>query len=77
MRISILDRLRFGRFLALTFAVVVSALTAVAQIADPVHWSMEIHPDDATSGSVVWTAKIEAGYHIYGTKAVPGGPQAT
>ena len=77
MRISILDRLRFGRFLALTFAVVVSALTAVAQIADPVHWSMEIHPDDATSGSVVWTAKIEAGYHIYGTKSVPGGPQAT
>ena len=61
----------------LLVALATLSLTAVAQVVDPVHWSMEIHPDDNTSGSVVWTATIDPGYHIYGTKAIPGGPKAT
>lgn len=77
MKITTLGHRCFGRLTTFLVAFIAIAFSAVSQIVDPVQWSMTIHPDDNTSGSIVWTANIQQGYHIYGTKAIPGGPNAT
>lgn len=65
------------RLCLFTVLCAVGIVNMSAQIVDPVKWSVEVRPDNATSGSVVWTADIDPGYHIYGMKAVPDGPVAT
>lgn len=48
------------------------------KIVDPVKWSVEVQPKDATSGKIVWTAEIQPGYHIYGMqKVADDGPVPT
>ncbi|MDE6782841.1 MAG: hypothetical protein K2J17_03865, partial [Paramuribaculum sp.] len=44
---------------------------------DPVEWSWKLSMDNATEGKVVFTAKIDKGWHIYSTYVPDGGPQAT
>ncbi len=58
-------------------AFIALAISAAAQIVNPVKWSCEVKPDDASSGSIVWTAAIEPGYHIYGMDKLPDGPVPT
>jgi thiol:disulfide interchange protein DsbD len=58
-------------------AFITLAISAAAQIVNPVKWSVEVKSDDATSGSIVWTAAIESGYHIYGMDKLPDGPVPT
>lgn len=50
---------------------------AMAQVVDPVKWTIAVNADDEQSGTVTWTANIESGYHIYGLKQVKDGPVAT
>lgn len=54
-----------------------TAIRSFAAPVDPVKWTVEVNAADATSGTIVWTASIEPGYHIYGMKAVPDGPVPT
>ena len=54
-----------------------AVVMSVAQIADPVKWTAEIVPDNATTGHVVWKVTVQPGYHIYGPEAVPDGPIPT
>lgn len=69
------EKIRRGLLLVLmAFAAVVMS---VAQIADPVKWTAEIVPDNATTGHVVWKVTVQPGYHIYGPEAVPDGPIPT
>jgi thiol:disulfide interchange protein DsbD len=52
-------------------------ICAIAQIVNPVKWTIEVKPDDASTGTIVWTANIESGYHIYGMDKLPDGPIPT
>lgn len=65
------------RLLVVFAAVIAYVMAVTAQIVDPVKWTVEVKADDATSGSIVWTADIEQGYHIYGMRQVKDGPVAT
>jgi thiol:disulfide interchange protein DsbD len=58
-------------------AFIAFAICAVAEIANPVKWSVDVKADDAQSGTIVWTAVIESGYHIYGLDKLPDGPVNT
>ncbi len=52
---------------------------ALGQIVNPVTWSWDVNIDSISgSGSIVFTAKINDGYHIYGMKLpVADGPRPT
>lgn len=58
-------------------AFIAFAITAVAEIVNPVKWTVDVKADDAQSGTIVWTAAIEQGYHIYGLDKLPDGPVNT
>jgi thiol:disulfide interchange protein DsbD len=58
-------------------AFITLAISAAAQIVNPVKWACEVKADDASSGTIVWTATIESGYHIYGMDKLPDGPVPT
>jgi thiol:disulfide interchange protein DsbD len=59
------------------FALIALTLSAVAQVVNPVKWSVDVKADDANSGTIIWTAAIESGYHIYGLDKLPDGPVNT
>ena len=61
----------------LLLLMLISAIGMSAQIVEPVKWSIEAIPTDASTGRIVWTAHIDAGYHIYGFEQVKDGPIAT
>lgn len=65
---------RISMFVAL---IVAMAISAYAQIADPVKWTVNVTPTDDHTGTITWTAEIEAGYHIYGMNKVQDGPVPT
>ena len=63
--------------LAFALLALVTCVIAPAQVVDPVEWSVEAVPADAVSGKIVWTVKVDPGYHIYGMEQVTDGPVAT
>ena len=65
------------RLSAVFMAVVATVTAMMAQVVDPVHWSVQAEPADATTGHVVWTVNIDAGYHIYSMEQIADGPVAT
>lgn len=65
------------RLCVLMVALFASAVSVLSQVVDPVQWKLEVHPDNATSGTLVWTAEIESGFHIYGMTQIQDGPVAT
>lgn len=68
-----------NRLLRIIASIVVAATASVAygQIVNPVDWSWKLSMDNATEGKVVFTAKIDNGWHIYSTNVPEGGPHAT
>lgn len=56
---------------------VIGASCAFAQIFDPVKWKSAIKMTDATNGVVIFTATVDAGWHVYGTQLPAGGPEPT
>lgn len=48
-----------------------------AQIMEPVKWSSKINKIDDTHQEIVFTARIDAGWHLYGMNIGEGGPQPT
>lgn len=57
--------------------VLLFALLAQAQIVEPVKWQSRVTKSDDTHYELVFTANIEAGWHIYGLKVNGDGPQPT
>ena len=55
----------------------VLALTVVAQMVNPVHWSKSVKMTDDHHGVVTLTATIEPGWHLYGTNLPADGPIPT
>ena len=53
---------------------VLTALTVLAQMQDPVHFSVSQKKVSATEVDVVFTGKIDAGWHVYSTDLPSGGP---
>lgn len=57
---------RYRTLAALAALLVISAFNCAAQRPVHVRWTTETEAESATSGTVVWTADIEQGWHIYG-----------
>lgn len=53
------------------------ASTAAAQETEAVSWSAKTEMSSDTEGTLVVTATIEPGWHIYGTNIPEGGPKPT
>lgn len=53
------------------------ASTATAQETETVAWSAKAEMSSDTEGTLVITAKIAPGWHIYGTSLPEGGPKPT
>lgn len=48
-----------------------------AQMLDPIKWDVKLNKSGKTEGSVVFTAKIASGWHLYATQMPEGGPNPT
>ena len=57
-----------------TLLLTVFALSAAAQMQDPVHFSVSQKKVSPTEIEVIFTAKIDAGWHVYSTGMPDGGP---
>jgi len=55
----------------------VLAIAAKSQVVEPVTWSFSQNKVSETEYDLVLTAKIEEGWHLYGTKLPEGGPIQT
>lgn len=53
------------------------ALPVRAEILQPVKWSWNVNMTSADEGEIVFSAKIDNGWHMYSTDVPAGGPQAT
>lgn len=65
------------KILASILLTVFAVLGASAEMVLPVDWTSSVNMADDTHGTVTLTAKIKAGYHIYGFEARPNGPHPT
>lgn len=61
----------------LLMAVMLSAVSAMAQRPVNVKWTTEVQTVSATSGIIKWTADINAGWHIYGLSIPSQGDAVT
>lgn len=61
-----------------SFIFMVIAFVAVnAQMLEPIKWSSKINQKDDTHAEIIVTAKIDAGWHLYGLNIGEGGPTPT
>ena len=66
-------RMRKTTFLSLLLFFV-CAVTAMAQMQDPVHFKSELKQISGTEAEIVFTATIDDGWHVYSTDLPDGGP---
>ncbi|MDD4819485.1 MAG: cytochrome c biogenesis protein CcdA [Flavobacteriales bacterium] len=59
------------------FTFILTAVSAMAQIMDPVSWSTKAQSNEDGSYTLFATAKVDAPWHIYGLTIPEGGPMAT
>lgn len=64
------------QFTALIVLALLGVLSAAAQRPVHVHWTTEIKTVSATEGTILWSADIDEGWHIYGLTMPPLGPDA-
>ena len=55
-------------------ALLLMALTALAQMADPVKFTATLKTNGTAEGEIVFSGRIEAGWHIYSTNLGQNGP---
>ena len=55
-------------------AMLLMVLTAMAQMEDPVKFSAELKTGKTAEAEIVFSARIDAGWHIYSTRLGGGGP---
>ena len=58
----------------LSLAMLLMALTAWAQMADPVHFSSELKMLEGNEAEIIFTATIDPGWHVYSTDIGDDGP---
>ena len=57
-----------------TLLALVTVLAVQAQIMDPVHFTSELKTGNGQEAEIVFTAKIDKGWHVYSTDIGSGGP---
>lgn len=62
------------KFFLTCLLVVLTMLPALAQIQEPVKFKTELKTISATEAQIVFTGKIDAGWHVYSTDLPSGGP---
>ena len=62
------------RNIFMTVCLVLASMAAQAQILEPVKFKMELNKQDDGKAEVVFTAKIDPGWHVYSTDLGDGGP---
>lgn len=62
------------KFFLSCLLIVVTLLPAIAQIQDPVQFKTELKTISDTEAQIVFTGKIDAGWHVYSTDLPSGGP---
>lgn len=62
------------KFFLSCLLIVMALLPAVAQIQDPVQFKTEFKTISDTEAEIVFTGKIDAGWHVYSTDLPSGGP---
>ena len=62
------------RNIFMTVCLVLASVAAQAQILEPVKFKMELNKQDDGTAEVVFTAKIDPGWHVYSTDLGDGGP---
>ena len=62
------------KFFLSCLLIVMALLPAVAQIQDPVQFKTELKTISDTEAQIVFTGKIDAGWHVYSTDLPSGGP---
>ncbi len=59
------------------FSLVVVSLTGMAQIQNPIKWTLSHKQINATQTDLVFKATLDAGWHLYGLNIADGGPIPT
>lgn len=62
--------------LAIVLSFLLVALSLSAQQLDPVKWTYSVKETSATEAELVFTAKLDAGWHLYSQYTDPNGPLA-
>ncbi len=67
------------RLLKLFFLIMMLApgITAGAQIVNPIRWTSHVNEISADEAEIVFSAKVDAGWHLYGMTLPDGGPRPT
>jgi Thiol:disulfide interchange protein len=65
------------RLFGLLVLLFVFCFHGIAQIHDPVHWSYKVNDTGKDTKEIVFTAKLDNGWHLYGLELPEGGPVAT
>ena len=60
--------------LSFILMLMVAAITAQAQMVDPVHFTSELKMGKGAEAEIVFTGKIDAGWHVYSTDLGQDGP---
>ena len=58
----------------LQFIIIMTAICAQAQVMEPVKFTTQLNVKDDATGEIVFTAKIEPGWHVYSTDIGDDGP---
>ena len=62
------------RRLITTIAILTFVLGISAQISNPVHFSAQLRTENGVYAEIIFTAKIDAGWHVYSTELGNNGP---
>lgn len=65
------------RLSLLSILMTLMAFAVNAQIISPITWTSKVEMASETEGSVIFDAKIDDGWHLYGMKLPDGGPRPT
>ena len=58
------------------FALLAVSCLSFAQLQNPVHWTYSVKEISATQVELLFTAKLDAGWHLYSQYTDPNGPIA-
>ena len=61
----------------LLLLLLIPILSSKAQILEPVKWTFTIENETATEATLVFTAKVDKGWHVYSQYVPDGGPVPT
>ncbi|SEF76492.1 Thiol:disulfide interchange protein DsbD [Xylanibacter ruminicola] len=62
------------RRLITTIAILTFVLGISAQLSNPVHFSAQLRTENGVDAEIIFTAKIDAGWHVYSTELGNNGP---